>query len=467
MEVNEQLALIRAYAELVDRLLRVKRFLQAVDASPNSTIKAISATILSAVERIENKVLQSAAPIVSLQGAPAQPGTVALLGALHRKLSKWFLAFHELLIYLPRPKVEPEVDILLQRSFGKAFTDAAPSVMLGSLYNAFEYDFLDVVRQRIPEIKDLQIGDTRKTVLQLALCDHGTPTAWSLLAHEFGHAIDAAQDYSSRVVASFIADAASPFYKMLHSWTGELLADAIALRVLGPTAAYELVGIQYAFAWHHRFDTSETHPATPSRVRIAKAGLIRAFGDGSPLNEVEAASDGLLRLQFEREYGAAAKEAISQEQSLLDRFLTRASTMIDAELAASPLPTLSPTDVSVASDNAAALRRGEPISSTALTDRGKAFEQLKAVKGALETGTMTPQQAHLKVVELLRERPASPAMVLAAGSQFLFNQKVEWFVDALRQAPPGFGGFSERLETVNTLLKKSLEVSAVHEIVGS
>lgn len=186
---------------------------------------------------------------------------------------------HELLVYLPRLTVKPEAVITLRGSFRDLFDEHRPSIILGSLFNAFEFDFLDIVKQKIPDLKDVFLEEQKNIVLQLALCDRGSPVAWAVLAHEMGHAIDRHHAISETVADGVVKDKTSAAYSLIRSWCGELCADLVASQVLGPPVVLSLLSLQYC-VYHNSsiYHPSRSHPSTFWRFEIVSSYLKDQYG---------------------------------------------------------------------------------------------------------------------------------------------------------------------------------------------
>ena len=213
---------------------------------------------------------------------------VALLTIL-QNVVRFFYGVHELLVFLPREAVEREVFFLLEDSFAAEWSRAHPSVILTSIYNAFEYRFEDIIRnidvlqQKLPDISKIEKFSPGISILELAIIDRDNPLAWTILAHEFWLTLDDAGGISERIVESNISEASTDekFRAICVSWTAEAFADLVAARVFGPTAMLPIFSMELGLSpiLKGPSSASATHPPTPFRATmIASTWQIGALG---------------------------------------------------------------------------------------------------------------------------------------------------------------------------------------------
>ncbi len=193
-------------------------------------------------------------------------------------MANCFITIHELLAYLPRKSISPEVVFALESCFPQFVKESQPSIVLGSVVNAFEFDFIDILKEKLPEIGEIDIFATEKRVpvLQLAICHADSSLACAILAHEIGHAIDSERDISSGIVRELLtgSDADEDSLETLHNWCGELCADLIASRFVGPAPMLSLLSMEYCIQpAYDIYMHSDTHPSTHSRLRVVKSDL--------------------------------------------------------------------------------------------------------------------------------------------------------------------------------------------------
>jgi hypothetical protein len=154
-----------------------------------------------------------------------------------------FLALHELALFLPRESIRHEMISYCECLFRKEFNLDRISIMLTSVFNAFEYSLddvmrtlsIDVFKMKVPNPDDLPFGH----VMELAVVDRDNPLSWAILAHEFGHYIDHSGGLSKTAAKDFVDSAfkssATPNIQRTFERIGsEIVADLTAYHLLGP-----------------------------------------------------------------------------------------------------------------------------------------------------------------------------------------------------------------------------------------
>jgi len=131
----------------LEKLLRIERILKrqhrALQREYHNVLDLFEAattsfkSLLSENSSVSRKLLNGEA-VSDLQ-------RFALTGVL-QNVVRFFYGIHELLVFLPREAVEREVFFALGSRFGKDWEQTDPSIILTSMYNAFEYRFEDVIR---------------------------------------------------------------------------------------------------------------------------------------------------------------------------------------------------------------------------------------------------------------------------------------------------------------------------------
>lgn len=187
IERNSFRVLLRIAAELIQRSARVKRYLEQVGQGDTGEYRHLSQTITTALDGIASLLPKEVTAAHS--AVDASDGEQVFL-AYRRRFSEYFTKIHELLVYLPRQPVAPETVSVLETAFGPAFRQHAPSILLGVMFNAAEFDFYQILSQRLPDLNDIVLERGRAIVLELAVCDRECPATWAVLGHELGHTID-------------------------------------------------------------------------------------------------------------------------------------------------------------------------------------------------------------------------------------------------------------------------------------
>jgi hypothetical protein len=272
--------LLRVALELLNRSHATKRYLESVGPGETREHEQLVRTITTAVEGIEGLFSDTLGGVIDTLGSPAADAGLSVLASHLEKFSRWFTTIHELLVYLPRPPVRTETVSALANAFGQVFEQQQPSVILGTLFNALEFDFLEIVRHRLPDLSDVHLQPTRNIVLQLPICDRDAPHAWAILAHELSHAIDLHEGISERVTSLFVTDPKNSAYPIMRSWCRELSADLIAAKALGPAPILALLTLELCLLPLARiFLPTETHPSTRWRLRVV-SDFLRQQYDG-------------------------------------------------------------------------------------------------------------------------------------------------------------------------------------------
>lgn len=186
-----------------------------------------------------------------------------------------FTQFHEMLVYLPVHNVFPETIDCLKIAFADEYKFIDPSVILGTIFNAYKFDFLEQVKLLLPEPRAIWQHDEKVVAIQLPVCDQKSPTTWAVLSHEFGHALDTEYKITSSVAGELGFVSGHPF----HAWTEEICADLIAAEFFGPSAILSIISIEHClhpFYSIHAY--SETHPATLVRLQVVSEFLTTKYG---------------------------------------------------------------------------------------------------------------------------------------------------------------------------------------------
>ena len=257
--------LLRVYAELSYRSNRIQAHLDNIKTteSEKEYLQLVD-TIEVALNKIRHSLPSIRTALSTLGALPSDVLHNLIFQDLVR-FSEWYTFIHDLLIFLPSRSVLPETVDVLSASFADHYETIHPSVILGSLFNALEYDFYENVKYYLPDISEIVSGSN--IVLQLPLCDRYSPSGWVVLAHEMGHAIDSENNISESVLQSKVKPGTN-LYKLTLPWTREKCADIIAAEILGPASILGLISIEYCL-YPQLGITSPTkskHPPTLWRI---------------------------------------------------------------------------------------------------------------------------------------------------------------------------------------------------------
>ena len=197
--------LLRTTAELCHRSHRVKQHLQSIQNLGETQYDKIATTITRKLNNAEQEPIQQALrEKESISPTKMSPNDIA--EALFLQLNHFahrFTQLHETLVHLPVYDVYPETIDCLKIGFGEQYDHIKPSTILGTLFNAYEFDFLARLNKYLLPVPKVQWpSDEKNIALQLPVCDRKCPTAWPVLAHEMGHAIDNEYKISTTVANS-------------------------------------------------------------------------------------------------------------------------------------------------------------------------------------------------------------------------------------------------------------------------
>jgi hypothetical protein len=282
----------RVAFELFDRSSRVRRYFDDAGPGDLGENQQFIDTIRIALAEQEAKVIDTLNREKSIQPEVIEQSKL-LEKSLFENLnvfSRWFAQLHEFLVYLPRLSVTTEAYYALEGSFGKAFDMQKPSIILGSVFNAVEYDFIEIVKERLPDLGNIAGRKTKNVVIELAICDHASPAAWAILAHEFGHAIDHDMGISEKIANEIVTDPQTSIFDPVHSWCSELTADLIAAEALGPAPILAISSLEYCFfpqieLYYTEGRYYKTHPTTRWRMKVVADYLKKKYGENSFLDE--------------------------------------------------------------------------------------------------------------------------------------------------------------------------------------
>ena len=311
---------VRVAAELFDRTCRVKQYLGRIGPGNSKELERLISAIKRALKNVERETVKGFRELWKIpeNDEDSRRPAVATLNRTLRKFSRWFAKIHELLVLLPGECITPELVFALQHCFQGLYAEYHPSIVLGSLFNAVEFDFIEILKERLVDISEIFPDDETIVVLQLAICDNDSPLAYPILAHELGHAIDSKHDISSRIASEFVPDPNTAGFDIVKSWCNELCADIVATQALGPSPILSLLSMEYCFhptntIWRH----SKTHPMSRTRLNVVLSDLESSL-DSDLIDPEVRFYETAWRLNLERAVtDATQRQAIEQSQETL------------------------------------------------------------------------------------------------------------------------------------------------------
>jgi hypothetical protein len=460
---NEALSvLLRVAAELIYRSYCTKHYLDRISSGEVGEYLQLIETIRTALQKSEDELR------VALRGIKEKEIVAGdALNVLFNSLaifSRSFARIHELLIYLPRQHVHPETVTTVITSFGDYYRERKPAIIIGSLFNALEYDFSKILRHYVPDIKEIDLGEKESIVLQLAICDRDSPPAWGVLAHEMGHAIDLHRGISKSVTAQFVTDPDSA--SIIEAWSREICADLIATEALGPSALLAILSLEYCFYPGGAMPIpTETHPATTWRFDIVTDYLSKKYGDLDFLNH-------------ERQFFSIAAEYYWQRKPLMlpnkiivDQQYNYLVKLLAEKLGGEVLQlNLSKETIEKQSLERCRVRlsRGSPISAQGL-EREVLRKSLNAYKAQTFSSDDARENAFKKLTSSFVEKPLGiQTILMSCYSRRLeiINELIK--SDGLAAADDKvinkvINDYCEKLSALDELTISSINTSAVHQ----
>ncbi|HUT91446.1 MAG TPA: hypothetical protein VMY37_18250 [Thermoguttaceae bacterium] len=274
---------VRSAAELFHRSRRLREHLERIGPGESGEHARLVETMRRALEDIEDTMMgnfallwevlpQEQRATMTSPGPEEDTPLAEVFNGLLLTLNHFSLRFvtiHESLVYLPWQSVEPELVFSLEGCFPEFCKRYQPSIVMGSLFNAFEFDFIKILKQKLADIAEVFSGDERNFVLMFAICDGLSPLACAILAHEVGHALDAEHDISRTVANESVFASNSLPSGTLLNWCREICADLIAAQMVGPSPILSLLSMEYClYPSQNICQHGASHPSTRARLRI-------------------------------------------------------------------------------------------------------------------------------------------------------------------------------------------------------
>jgi hypothetical protein len=408
--------LARVAAELLARIGATKRHLEEIPPAELIQYRPLVETVLKALQRIEQSLLDTVATIPGLVANGLESDAERLLSADLDRLSKWFTTLHQLIVYLPASSVKPETRAVLEQAFQEHYKDLAPTLILGSLFNALEFDFLVLLRARLPGLEEVVVDEASKNiVLQLPLCDRDSPFAWAVLAHEMGHAVDAHLGITEAVLAGLGHDPSNP--SVLKNWAQEICADLIAASALGAAPILSVVSLEYCLYPSLKIHiASPTHPPTLARLWVVR-DFLRSLNNGADyssldqeITQYEHAWD--LSLQRTEADPARREEHRQRRDAVFENVYSELLRLFEPQLSKKVPARFRQPNSDELKRCLARLRRRLPIAAQGLP-REALIERLEEYRKETSPELRVPRFKEL--LPTFQERPLGPTEILAAS----------------------------------------------------
>jgi hypothetical protein len=455
----------RILFELLNRSRRIRQYLLEVGPGESNEFAQLSRTIITALDQFESTAI-SAVKQTRLDTIDV-PDQKVLLGALD-VFSRAFSTIHEYLTYFPPLPIRSETIQALRAVFGKEFSRHEPSILLTSSFNAFEFDFVRQLTSSLSALQVLKAPTERNIVLQLPSVDVATPTAWPLLAHEVGHAIDAENEISAKIAERLAPGTNRGVRLLIQDLCEELTADLIAARAVGPAAPLALLSFVYCLLPQERVEWDPTprlsgrservYPATRWRARVTYDYISqRTVGLQALQTEVthfEEAWRFRAELVLGKERAVAAEE---NEKRVYDRLISTLVSEIVQQVDDLPI-----RDYSLENEDLGRhvrrLAQGLPIGA-----QGQARPALVQI---VETYRQTAKPSRADFDALVRrfeERPTGVSAILFSGFLHRGNLIIDLSTKPGTISHSSTSALVEALDRSDALLRTSIESSEIHQ----
>jgi hypothetical protein len=420
-------------------------------------------TLSGAIDRIEAEGLTGDSELFkSLLGRKSSGDSEvnALLGQV-QKVLRSIQGIHELLLLLPRESVSPQVFFLLQDCFA---VSPKAAIVLTNLICSYEFRVedvlqkLDLSQRELPYFRDVLSDFTPGgSVVGLAFMDRDNPLAWPVLAHEYGHTLDDAQHISSQIVhGDQVPKEEDEAARVTVSWTAELFCDFVAAHVLGPVSLIpillvEMTQLEINKEWTH-------HPPTPIRIALVRKYLAKiGVGDKDFAGFFELYHFDYTQKLEKLESSSRKKEAATS--SLAAEMLSSVSESIATKVNSLSLHAFTNARLETARRLQERLKNGSPISAVRGCSDPDLYEKLDLLKEG------APIEDVYAVLTSLDEVPVQSAEILTAGWLYKLGTYQEELQRSFGQSESSLKIYREYLARIDSLLLKSLELSAVQNVL--
>lgn len=356
----------------------------------------------------------------------------------------------------PRQRPPLEVYDLLEKAFPNVLTNGWKlAVVLWPIYN-FGAD--PDLTERLKKALDWMPEQPPKyVVLYLAELEKDNPLKWALLAHEMGHALDEAKNIGEIVLGT----EAEEQIGMPPRWITELVADSIAIKVLGPTYFCAFASLTLLDDNPTRYYSS--HPALHKRIEMLKQelGLM-----GVLENKTKEIVNEYYQLVMERVKG----EPRFPEDTMFtweDTF-NRVREAVNKEVM--EVHKFNEIDRKESETLAGLLRKGIPISSfmdeercCSINEEAKQLlHDLRKTTGANRDKRLPDFKRRLnRIIKDFDEEPTHPIKILNAG---WIDRWSELLDRCSRSGSTNeWNQWWKQVQRSDALLKKSIEAIPIHE----
>jgi hypothetical protein len=464
--------LLYLLSEAVDKVLRLqemlnnqKLFIMAEHAQEES-VSAVDTLITYLNNQCEtflaNSDLVAAFLCRRSLNEAQQEGLVTVLAILITGI----LHVHELLLLLPRESARPQASFLLRDCFGSS--DLKAAIVLTNFISAYEYRFEDVLEKLNVDQKERQTLTQGGNVLCQAFADKDNPLAWTVLAHEYGHALDDRNGITKEIIGGGESDTGSEVSgdkerkekRDIGAFVvAETVADFVAAHVLGPAS---LLPILFLEMMQPRLKAIEGgwagHPPTPLRVRLVCEYLASHDVKTTDFEDVFNAYE----LDYELKLTAMGEDEQKDMRTMgeqANKLLSPLAKDIGKKVDSLGLRRFDERNAENARSLQETLASRRPIASR----RRRSDKDILELLTSLKSGESTVEQAYAAFSEL-NDTPVAASEIVTAGWLYrllnLESNMKEVFPEAGTSAPD-LTAYSEYLKRTDGLLVKSLELAEV------
>lgn len=245
------------------------------------------------------------------------------------------------------------------------------AVVLWPDYNFAEEDFRESLQEAL-KLRDEGAASNagqRQITLYLTEAEAANPSMWCILGHEMGHALEEEHTLGERAWNSLqfrSTDRAAWEMLYVREWVRELIADEIALRVLGP--AYFCAFAFLSLTESSPLTLDRTHPPSWTRVQRLYALIDEKGSDETVQGYYELLK---LRVAHDRRHGIDELELSSITWDDIFASVSHEADTVFAGASLSPPEHYWKTGAALASS----LHDGLPISTTPPADLDQLHER--------------------------------------------------------------------------------------------
>lgn len=438
-------------ALLLERFFRFNTYLEEVSLTCSDAELHLVDFFRGLLHQVNERTIKRATRILSLPQPSEEEESDAIksliLAAAHMDI---LLLETEL---FPRQRPPLEVYDFLEKAFPEVLSDKWQlAVVLWPIYNfGVETD----LAERLKEKLDWMVERPPKHVaLYLAEIERNNPTMWALLAHEMGHALDEAKKIGDSI---FVTGAPTQIEEFPH-WVTELVADSIAIKVLGP--AYFCAFASLTLLDDNPRSYYKSHPALHKRLEMLKQELeLRGILDGKTKDVVEK----YYQLIIER----VGSEPAFPEDTIFtwEDIFQSVREAVDKKI--EEVHKFNTEDREKSEELAKLLHEGIPISSFLDEKCCRLInEETKQLLHDLVETTGVNRQKRLpafkgrlnKIIKDFDKEPVHPIEILNAGWIDRWEELLDWCSKSGSTSE-----WWERLQKGDAILKKSIEAISIHE----